>query len=233
MKPARALALSAATAVAVCALATGCTATVSGTVTTAPTLGRAPKPLPDSALPGLLLSASDIGSIMGTGMNVVETSDSLYANQPLAGGCLVWSEAQQANYKGSGWTAVHVAHLSDRTDNPDNIVYQAAVTFPDGQRSHDFFNAQANEWARCDDRRVDLHDPWDPNSHYWALSKTNYVDGVLTITRIEEDDPRWACQRGLTVANNVVADVSTCDYSDPNDPAVQIAKKIARNIENR
>lgn len=232
MKPTRALLFSL-IAVSIAVVTAACTATVSGTVAAAPTLGRAPESLPDSALPGLLLSAADVGSIMGTGMNVVETSDSMYANQPLPGGCLVWAEAQQTNYKGSGWTAVHVQHLSDRTDNPDNIVYQAAVTFPDGQHSHDFPNAQETEWARCDDRRVDLHDPWDPQSHYWALSKAKNVDGVLTITRIEEDDPRWACQRALTVANNVVVDVSTCDYSDPNDPAVQIAKRITQNIEKR
>lgn len=233
MKPPRALTLSVGIALMVCTLTTGCTATISGDVTAAPTLGRAPEPLSGSALAGLLLSAADVSSIMGTGMRVVENSDSLYANEPLPGGCLVWAEAQQANYKGSGWNAVHVQHLSDRTDNPDNIVYQAAVTFPDGQRSHDFYNGQATEWARCDDRRVDLHDPWDPHPHYWALSKAKNVDGVLTITRTEEDDPRWACQRALTVANNVVVDVSTCDYSDPNDPAIQIAKRIAENIEKR
>jgi len=80
VKHQRALRLKAATALTLCALATGCTATVTGTVAAAPTLGRAPEPLPDSALPGLLLSAADVGSIMGTSMNVVETTDSMYAN---------------------------------------------------------------------------------------------------------------------------------------------------------
>ncbi len=231
MKHPSALHLSVAAALALCTLTTGCTTTISGTVVAAPTLGRAPDPLPDGAIAGVLLSAGDIGSIMGATVHLAESSESMYANQPLPNGCLVWAEAQEATYKNSGWTAVHVQHLSDRTDNPDNIVYQAVIAFPDGQHSHDLFNAQAAEWARCDDRRVDLHDPWDPQSHYWALSKTKNLDGVLTITRIEEDDPRWACQRALTVANNVVIDVSTCDYSDPNDPAVRIAKQIVQNIE--
>ena len=233
MKYPRALGLSVAAALTACTLAAGCTATVSGNVVAAPNLGRAAEPLHDSALPGLLLSASDIGSILGATMHLAESSESMYANEPLPGGCLVWAEAQEATYKDSGWTAVQVQHLSDHSDNPDNIVYQAVVAFPDGQHSHDFYNAQATEWARCDDRRVDLHDPWDPHSHYWALSKVKNVDGVLAITRIEEDDPRWACQRALAVANNVVIDVSTCDYSDPNDPAVQIAKRIAQTVEKR
>lgn len=233
MKHPRALLFSLIAASSICTMTAACTSTVTGTVAADPALGRAPAPLSDSAIAGLLLAARDIGSIMGTEMQVVETTDSMYANQPPPNGCLVWAEAQQAAYKNSGWTAVHVQHLSDHAANPDNIVYQAVIAFPDGQHSQDLFNAQTAEWARCDDRRVDLHDPWDPQSHYWALSKTSNVDGVLAITRIEEDDPRWACQRALTIANNIAIDVSTCDYSDPNDPAVQIAKQIAQNIEKQ
>lgn len=215
---------------ALCALTTGCTVTTDGTVVAAPTLGRAPQPLPTRALAGLLLNTSEIGSIMGASLDVAESSDSMYRNEPLADGCLVWAEAQQATYQGSGWTAVRVQQLRDRSDGADHIVYQAVVSFPDGLGADEFYSSQVTEWARCDDRRVDLHDPGDPNAHYWSLSKATNDAGILTITRVQEESARgWSCQRALTAGNNVVVDVSACAYHI-DDQGVRIAEQIAQKI---
>jgi PknH-like extracellular domain len=212
-----------------CALTAGCTATTGGTVVAAPTLGHAPEPLPASALGGLLLDAGEIGSIMGTGLEVVDSSDAMYTNLPLADGCLIWAEAQEDAYQGSGWSAVRLQQLRDRRDNADHIAYQAVVAFPDAVGAHDFYGGQVTGWAKCDNRRVDLHDPGDPDAHYWSLSKASNDDGVLTIVRVEEGGSGWACQRALTAKNNIVVDVSACAYN-VDDRGAQIAKRIAKKI---
>ncbi|OBH11598.1 hypothetical protein A9X03_26635 [Mycobacterium sp. E1715] len=215
---------------ALSALTAGCTATVSGTVVAAPTMGHAPQPLPPGALSGLLLSPTEIGSIMAAHMEVVDAGDTMYTNQPLADGCLVWAEAQDYSYQGSGWTAVRMQKLKDRRDNADHVAYQAVVSFPGGLAAHDFYASQVTGWANCDDRRVDLHDPGDPTAHYWTLSKARAEDGVLTITRVQEDGGGvWACQRALTASNNVVIDVSAC-ADNVGDRGAQIAEHIAKKI---
>ncbi|MCV7394416.1 sensor domain-containing protein [Mycobacterium paraseoulense] len=212
------------------ALAAGCTVTTDGRVVAAPTLGHAPPPLPPSELSGLLLDTGDIGTIMDAHMEVVDSGDTMYTNRPLEDGCLVWAEAQEYSYQGSGWTAVRVQQLKDHRDRADHIAYQAVVAFPGALGAHDFYASQVTGWANCDNRRVDLHDPGDPNAHYWSLSKASVADGVLTITRVQEEGSEgWACQRALTTANNVVVDVSACaDHVD--DRGAQIAKRIAKKI---
>lgn len=218
---------------ALCALTAACTVTTNGTVEAAPTLGQAPQPLPTRALIGLLLGASEISSIVGARMSVVESSGSMYTNEPLADGCLVWAGAQRYNYQGSGWTAVRSQRLLDRHDDPDHIAYQSVVTFPDGLAAHAFYESQVTEWAKCDDRRVDLHDAGDPNAHYWSLSKATDTDGILTITRMEEESTRgWSCQRALTAENNVVVDVSACMHH-VDDQGIQIARQITRKVEHQ
>jgi hypothetical protein len=166
---------------------------------------------------------------MGTRLDVVETSDEMYTNLPLADGCLVWAEAQQASYQGSGWTAVRVQQLKDRRVNADHVAYQAVVAFPDALGAHDFYAGQVSGWAKCDNRRVDLHDPGDPNAHYWSLSKAGNEDGVLTIERLEEEDAGWSCQRALTAKNNIIVDASACAFNLDGRGA-QIARQIAQKI---
>lgn len=218
---------------ALCALTTGCTVTTNGTVEAAPALGQAPQPLPTRALIGLLLNASEISSIVGARMSVVESSDAMYTNEPLADGCLVWAGSQRYNYQGSGWTGVRSQRLLDRRDDADHIAYQAVVAFPDGLAAHEFYDSQVTEWAKCDDRRVDLHDAGDPNAHYWSLSKATDNDGILTITRVEDESTRgWSCQRALTAENNVVVDVSACMHH-VDDQGIQIARQITQKIEDQ
>lgn len=214
---------------AVTVLLAGCTAVTGGKVVAAPTLGHAPPPLTGSALPGLLLGAEAVSSILGAaGMRIVDSSDAMYTNSAGPDGCLVWAEAQQVNYQGSGWTDVQLQKLQDRPDNPDHIAYQAVVAFPDGLGAHTFYAGQVTGWSRCDDRRADLHDAGD-RPHYWSLSKATDNNGILTIVRSEEENPGWSCQHALTAKNNIVVDVNACAYN-VGDRGVQLAERIAGKI---
>ena len=95
------------------------------------------------------------------------------------------------------------------------------------------YDNQVTGWAKCDDRRVDLHDAGDPNAHYWSLTEATDNDRILTITRAEEESTRgWSCQRALTAENNIVVDVSACMHH-VNDQGSQIAWQIAEKVEQQ
>jgi len=217
-------------AVVACVLTAGCTVSTNGTVVAAPTLGQAPRPVPTAALSSVLLSSREAGSVMGASLSVASSRQGLYENRPLDDGCLVWGQAQRHTYEGSGWTAVRVEELRDRPGDADHIVYQAAVAFPDAASAHDFFAGQESVWSGCDDRRVDLRDPGDPDAHYWSLNTATEQQGVLTITRSQEDNPGWSCQRAMTVTNNVVVDLAACAM-DVDDRGVELALLIVDKID--
>ena len=122
--------------------------------------------------------------------------------------------------------------MRDRPTDSDNIVYEAVVAFADAAGAQEFYARQQAEWARCDDRRVDLHDAGDPNSHYWTLSKATEDQGVLTLTRSEDEDPGWSCQHAMTVKNNVVVDVSACAMNIAERGA-ELARRIAEKINDQ
>lgn len=213
-------------------LATGCTVTTDGAVVAAATLGQAPLPVPTSQLSDALLSAREAGSIMGATLSLTRSRHSMFDNEPLDDGCLVWADAQRHTYEGSGWTAVRVQELRDRPDDSDHIVYQSVVAFPDAASAQELFADQQGEWARCDDRRVDLHDPDDPDAHYWSLNAAAVEHGVLTITRSAEEFPGWGCQHAMTARNNVVVDVSACAI-DVDDRGAELARRIAERIDDQ
>lgn len=52
---------------------------------------------------------------------------------------------------------------------------------------------------------------------------------MLTITRSQEDNPGWSCQRAMTVTNNVVVDLAACAM-DVNDRGVELALLIVDKI---
>lgn len=208
---------------------TGCAVTTHGTALPAPDLGHAPQPLTPAALTGLLLDPSEIGSIMDARLELADSADTMYTNRPEGDGCLIWAEAQDYTYRGSGWSAVRIQRLQDRSDNPDHLAYQAVVSFPDALSAHDFFASQVRGWATCDNRRVNLQDPGDTDDHYFTLNKASDDNGVLTVSRVQEGGRGWSCQHALTATNNVVIDVSGCAF-DVGDRGARIAKAIAAKV---
>jgi hypothetical protein len=211
------------------ALLAGCTVTTHGAAVPAPTLGHAPQPLSSGALPGLLLDSGEIGSIMDARLELVDSADSMYTNSPPADGCMIWAEAQDYVYRGSGWSAVQVQHLRDRADDPDHVAYQAVVSFPDALGAHDFYAGQVTGWSKCDNRQVNLQDPGGTEDHYFTFGKAAEDHGVLTVTRVQEGGRGWSCQRALTAKNNVVVDVSACAY-DIGDRGARIATAVAAKV---
>lgn len=62
------------------------------------------------------------------------------------------------------------------------------------------------------------------------MGDTHKVGGTLSTSKVQEASNGWACQRALTVRNNVVVDVATCGSFLPGGAAVDLADQIAAKV---
>ncbi len=228
-------------AFAVCTLVAGCggspapKATSSAPSTTPPP--SPPPPIVASALPGLLPGPDQISAEMGTtGLKVTKslTDFADYSSSVADLDCRVGSEtAEKAGYYGSGFSAVQRQILEDAGDIATDkyFVTQALVLFPTAGQAADFFTASARRWPACSDRSFTstiggrIFGRWD-------VGEVSNTDRTLSASKTQENSNGWACQRALTVANNVAIDIEWCSY-DPADSAVEIAHQIAQGITSR
>ena len=65
----------------------------------------------------------------------------------------------------------------------------------------------------------------------WVVGPVSNTAGTLSATKTQVNADGWACQRALTVANNVAIDVSACSYN-PVDSGVKIAHQIAQEHQH-
>ena len=211
-----------------CVALSGCTATTSGTAMPAP---RAPLTTPE-ALPGLLLSAPDVGAAL-SGDDMVVTrevsktwNDSMFLADK---NCLaVGGAAQQDVYADTGWTAVHGQVLREppTAASWSHYAVQAVVLFPTARAAADFFEASQQSWAGCSNRELSYPQPIGPEQ-VWSVGQTSTDRDVLAVSREERSPEQWACQRALTVHGNVAVDIEACSADGPTAAATAIARQIA------
>jgi serine/threonine kinase PknH len=198
-----------------------------------PPLPRAPpaRPVPDEALPGLLLDPPTVNAIMGTRGLVVNpklTSAKLYidnTDKPECGG--VWANANRGVYPGSAWEAVQTQYLREQ-DNPQHEVYQSVVSFPTAQTASGFVAKEANRWPLCKGKTLTTTNPETPAQTWWIATVGTGGD-VLTSVSNREGARGYSCQHGLTSRNNVVVDVEACGW-DVTQQGTTIAQRIAEQI---
>lgn len=94
-----------------------------------------------------------------------------------------------------------------------------------------FFTASAQQWSACSNRQFTFTQTGSANQ-VWSVGPISNTNGTLSATTAEEGANGWACQRALTVANNVAIDVMACSYS-PADSAVTIAHQIAAKVHTQ
>ena len=103
------------------------------------------------------------------------------------------------------------------------------MSFPDDGKATSFFNASAQFWPLCANHEYHVISPGGPDKVFTmgAISNNN---GVLGTTDTLLGGNRWACQRALTVSNNIAIDVAACATNPPADAAVNIAHQIAAKV---
>jgi serine/threonine-protein kinase len=191
-----------------------------------------PRPVAADALAGLLLSPAEIENVMNAkGITVNATSTEMFddsAHIPDQD-CLFIEEPTEAPvYNGSGWIAMRSQYLREPGDDVEHEIWQAVVSFPSANDAARFFGASVQRWPACSNRQyhwININDAGPPDT-VWTVGPIVKINDTLSATRGGEEG---ACQRALTVSNNIAIDVATCP-NNPGNTAVKIADQVAAKV---
>jgi hypothetical protein len=187
-----------------------------------------PRPVSADALDGLLLSPAEIEIAMNAnGITVngtyTEMSDDS-GNIPDQDCLFIDAPAEAPVYNGSGWRAVRSQYLMDV--DQAHQVWQTVVSFPSANDAARFFGASVQRWPACSNRQYHfINDPGQPDT-VWTVGLIVKTSDTLSAPRGGEGG---ACQRALTVSNNIAIDVASCP-NNPGNTAVKIADWIAAKV---
>lgn len=192
-----------------------------------------PRSVADSALPGLLLSAKEVDTVMGTsGMTPQNPVDVMGDHRNLLPNlnCLgVWQVNEAPIYDPSHFKTLRQQMLrTPNSDQWDSLVVQSAVTYRTADAAQAFFQDSAGRWAKCTNHTVNirLNEQALPK---WVSGSLDKTDTLLAMpyTRATGDQAR-SCQRALAVAANVILDIQACKpaQQEPMTAAADIVAKI-------
>ena len=216
---------------AICLVVAACSSSNHGTATTSTATSTAP-PVAEAALDGLLLSPAEINAAVGaTGITVTGTYDHIKDNSALVSNkdCLaMYGPGEPSVYAGSGASATRAQLLKDaaHSSQTQHTVFQTVVLFSSADQAAAFFTASSNRWSACSNLRYTITD-----LGMWDVGPVSNTNGTLSATETREEGNGWACQRVLTVSNNVAIDITACTYNQANG-AVNIARQIAAKVAN-
>jgi serine/threonine kinase PknH len=195
-----------------------------------------PRPIPSDRLSALLLSSSEVNSIVGTsdmqpGKPVTAMDTSSYTlSLPQCQGAL-WTD-QQAEYAGTGYQAVSGLVYHDPKDSQGNthhLVDESVIGFPTADKAKAFVQTEQDKWKACAGQPITITD--QGKTYRWTFAQVNGDPPKITLARTQEGAEGWACQHAISAANNIVVDIDACDYN-LNNQASQAAEQILAKVNN-
>ena len=195
------------------------------------------KLVPDSALDGMLLTADEVNSVMGTsGMTphppVTQMDDhrNLLPNLNCLG---VWQVNESSVYESSHWKSVRQQLLrAPDADQWQSLLVQSVVTYRTADEARQFFTESTDRWSKCTNHHVNirLNDAPLPAWLSGDLTKTD-TQLAMPYTRGSGDQTR-SCQRALSVVANLILDIQACkpQQQSPVTQASDVADKIEAKI---
>jgi hypothetical protein len=227
----RVCALALAAALALC----GCVQTTPGSPVRAPRKAPAPNTptLSDSNLDQILLSADDVGSIVGgTGLQVNNSADDLSDSSDIVDRveCLgVMFAAEKKVYEGSKWKAVRDQVVREPGNDKKHWVEQTVVLFPSWEKAADFLQKSQNDWENCANSSVTTQSS-DNSSYDWKLGHVSRPsDTELTIAMSQQNSDNWNCQHALTAVSNVIVEGVACGRGVSSE-GEKIVSRIVQNV---
>ena len=186
-----------------------------------------------TALQGLLLSADQINTAMGTTVLTVAGTTGVMPNiaaeVPDKACRPIVSPAEAQVYEGSGWSTMLGQVLAEPGPRFRHRVEQTVVSFPSAKEAGAFFTASAQSWPACADRQFTVVVMGTNMAH--TVGPVSNTNGTLSVTQNQDGvDLVFSCQRALTVANNIVVDVAACSLQQSvsqSYAAINIAYQIA------
>jgi hypothetical protein len=214
---------------------TGCVSTVSGNaVRNASTVPSNVPKLDESALDKVLLGIDEVNAVMGTtDLEVTSDIDEMTDSSDKVSDpdCLgAMFGAEEAVYKGSGWTAVRDIVAREPEDDNDHWIEQTAVIYPEASNARRFFEKSRSSWEKCagSSLAVDTED----TSSLWEFDEVIAGDGLITQMATQEDADGWGCQHALAAASNLTAETWVCAYNLA-DEAATMAIDIVNNASEK
>ncbi|HYB83666.1 MAG TPA: sensor domain-containing protein, partial [Mycobacterium sp.] len=202
-------------------------------VTRPPAPTPPPEPIPAERLNALLLSPSDINSVMGSStmqpgkpILTMDTS-SVTLSLPDCQGALYTT--QDPVYAGTGYTGMSGLVSSEPGDNYDHWVNQAVVLFPSADKAKAFLQTSVDKWKTCAGKTVTVTNK--DKTYRWTFGQVQGSPSKITVADTQEGANGWECQRAMSVANNVIVDINACGYH-VGDRGGQVADKIVAKINN-
>ncbi len=211
--------------------------TTSPTDTPAPTGGPGAGGLVDPAnLSKLLLTADVVSTRMSSpGMTPGDLS-----TKPVSGvsvdppGCTgVFTPAHTMVYSGEAGFAAQA--VIDPNKGPHTVI-QAVASFETAELARQFFDRQADDWAKCKFTTLTVS---SPDSSATNTVKTSAVsldesdpDAPMLQTLMIQDEPKKMCGRNMTVRANVVIDVRAC-ADNPGSAAFTMVRDIGEKITGK
>lgn len=216
---------------AVCALLTGCSATVTGQAVRDKNAAPIDAPaLKESQLDDVLLSIDDINEIMGSDtMEITGELDEMVdhsgdVSEPDCLGSIFGAE--QPVYGDSGYTAVRDQVSREPDEDNAHWVEQTAVLYPSADKAQRFFDDAQSSWDSCAGTSIAIDDGTD--SYTWQIKDLSATDTVLTQITTQDDADGWECQHALSTVTNVIVEAWACSYGAGNEGA-DIAAKMVDN----
>jgi len=192
-----------------------------------------PSPIPAERLSALLLSPSDINSIMGSStmepgkpILSMDTSPVTLSSRDCQGALYT---SQDPVYAGTGYTGVSGLVSSEPGDNYDHWVNQAVIGFPSAGKAKSFMATEADKWKGCAGKTVTVTNKG--KTYRWTFAQINGSPPKITVMDTQEGADGWECQRAMSQANNVIVDVNACGYHI-SDQGGQITDKVVEKIDN-
>lgn len=209
----------------------GCVSTVSGTaVRNANTVPTDVPRLDESALKKVLLPIDEINDILGTtDLEITSDMDDMTNSSDKVSDpdCLgAMFGAEEAVYKGSGWTAVRDIVAREPEEDNDHWVEQTAVIYPQAGNANRFLEKLRSIWEKC--ARSSLAVDTEDTSSLWEFGDVSGGDGLITQMATQEDADGWGCQHALAAASNLTVETWVCAYSVAGEAAT-MAVDIVNN----
>jgi serine/threonine kinase PknH len=202
-------------------------------ITRPPPAPPPPDPIPAERLSALLLSPSDINSIMGSSTmqpgKPILTMDTSPVTLSLSSCQGALYTSQDPVYAGSGYTGVSGLVSSEPGDNYDHWVNQAVVLFPSADKAKSFLQTSADKWKNCAGKTVTVTNK--SKTYRWTFAHINGSPPKISVLDTQEGADGWECERAMGVANNVIIDVNACGYHI-SDQGGQITDKVVAKINN-
>jgi PknH-like extracellular domain len=221
--------------IAASVLLSGCVSTVSGTAVRAQHAGPIDVPaLTEAKLDDLLLSIGELNGIVGsTQMTVTSeleemTDHSGEVSDPDCLGAIYGAE--EPVYAGSGWTSMRDQVAREPGEDNEHWVEQTAVLYPSAEKAQKFFDDLKSALEGCAGYSVSVDDA--DATYLWQIDKVTAEDTLITQSTTQEDAEGWACQHGLSVVSNVIAETWACGYSI-TDEAATIANEMVANAAKK